>query len=192
VGKGDRATIVAATDDAHFTTLGFTALTGELVMVVVIIAKISELTLPEASGTDLDADWIGDEANIEENVGPGKRYPGGPTCVFQCKEVPCFVTNSENRGISSEILASCFKRMDDLGLFPRSPDLPDPFVILDGHGSRLQLPFLQYITDEVHRWHAILGLPNGTSKWQVGDSKQQNGQMKRHLVLAKRKVMQEK
>jgi hypothetical protein len=102
------------------------------------------------------------------------------------------VTNSENGGISSEILAQCFKWTDNLGLFPRSPDLPNPFVVLDGHGSRLQLPFLKYISEESHQWHAILGLPNGTSKWQVGDSKQQNGQMKRHLVLAKRKVMQEK
>jgi hypothetical protein len=102
------------------------------------------------------------------------------------------VTNSENGGISSEILAKCFKRMDTLGRFPRSPDLPNPFVILDGHGSRLQLPFLNYISEESHQWHAILGLPNGASKWQVGNSKQQNGQMKRHLVLAKRKVTQEK
>jgi hypothetical protein len=48
VGKGDRAMIVAATNDAHFTTLGFTALNGELVMVVVIITKIGQLSLPKA------------------------------------------------------------------------------------------------------------------------------------------------
>ena len=43
VGKGDKARIVASTDDAHFTTLGFTALDGELVIIAVIIAKTGEL-----------------------------------------------------------------------------------------------------------------------------------------------------
>jgi hypothetical protein len=158
-------------------------------MVVAIIAKTGELTLPEAHGLDLEAAWIGDETNIEANIGKGKRHPGGPTCFFQGKEVPCFATNSENGGITSEILAQCFKRMDNVGLFPRSPDLPNPFVTLDGHGSRLQLPFLQHVSDEKRRWHAALGLPCGTSKWQLGDSPEQNGSMQTHIVLAKRDVM---
>jgi hypothetical protein len=192
VGSGDRAMIFAATEDCHFTTICFTALTGEPVMDVVIIAKLTELLLQEAYGLDLNAEWIGEENDLGRNIGPGRRYPGGPTCTFQGKEVPCFTTNSESGGITSELLAQCLKKMDDLQLFLRSPDLPDPFILLDGHESRLQIPFLQYINNDDHRRHVILGLPNGTAKWQVGDSKEQNGEMKRRLVLEKRKVLRDK
>jgi hypothetical protein len=79
--------------------------------------------------------------------------------------------------------------MDDLGLFPREEGMPDPFFLCDGHGSRLELPFLEYITDPVHRWNVSLGLPNGTGFWQVGDSQEQNGRGKKGVVLEKRRIL---
>ena len=51
-------------------------------------------------------------------------------------------------------------------------------VLFDAYDSRLQVPFLQYINDEKHLWKFCIGLPNGTPKWQVGDSRQQNGRWK--------------
>jgi hypothetical protein len=192
VAKGDRAQISCSSDDNHFTTMGFTNLLGTLVLMVVIIAKASPLTLTEKYGLDLSAEWVGAESNIDANTGPGRRYPGGPVCHVNGIEVPAFVTNSESGGITPEILAAAFAKMDKIRLFPRSEGVPDPFVLLDGHGSRFQPPFLEYILDKSHPWEVCLGLPNGTHVWQVGDSKQQNGAYKRELILAKRTLIQEK
>jgi hypothetical protein len=71
---------------------------------------------------------------------------------------------------------------------PRIAGDPPPACILDGHGSRLSIPFLRYvrnqdenadlISNSNHRWNVFLGLPNGTAYWQVGDSSQQNGRFK--------------
>ena len=82
--------------------------------------------------------------------------------------------------------------MDDLKLFPRGPGLPTPFFLCDVHSSRLQLPFLEYITDNAHPWVVCLGLPNATHFWQVGDSKQQNGRCKKEIVLAKRNIIRQR
>lgn len=51
-------------------------------------------------------------------------------------------------------------------------------IILDGHESRLGLPFLRYIINEDHKWFVSLVVPFATSYWQVGDSAEQNGMFK--------------
>jgi hypothetical protein len=51
-----------------------------------------------------------------------------------------------------------------------------PLMLFDLHNSRRQVPFLQYVNDEQHKWKACIGLPNGTGKWQLRDSSEQNGQ----------------
>ena len=60
-----------------------------------------------------------------------------------------------------------------------------PFLLLDGHGSRFGLSFLEYINDAWHEWAVCIGVPYGTSLWQVGDSSQQNGAFKIALKKAK-------
>ena len=60
-----------------------------------------------------------------------------------------------------------------------------PFFLVDGHGSRFKLPFLEYINDEAHKWVVCIGVPYGMSMWQVGESKEKNGQYKTHLVEKK-------
>jgi hypothetical protein len=107
-------------------------------------------------------------------------------------EVPAFVTNSESVGTTPKILAACLKKMDDANAFPRSGGIPNPFVLLDGHDSRSELPSLNYITDQTQQWEVCLGLPNGTCIWQVGDSKQQHGSFKWELVKAKHEKIPEK
>ena len=115
---------------------------------------------------------------MRRNHGPGKRYPGRLTCILRVKEVPAFVCCSPKGGISSDLLMQMLKRMDALSLFRRLPGGPLPFILLDGHGSRLNLPFLEYINYPDHIWKVCFGLPNGTAIWQVGDLPEQNGSWK--------------
>jgi hypothetical protein len=74
--------------------------------------------------------------------------------------------------------------LDSLHIFDRSTGL-SPFLILDGHGSCFEFEFLEYINKAEHKWNVNIGLPYGTSYWQVGDSTEQNGCFK--MALSKRK-----
>ena len=62
-----------------------------------------------------------------------------------------------------------------------------PFLLLDGHQSRFHLEFLEYINDDLHRWNVCLGVPYGTSYWQIGDSSKRNGVFK--MILTKEKAI---
>jgi hypothetical protein len=73
------------------------------------------------------------------------------------------VTCSTNGSITSKVLACMLEAMDKLQLFDRS-DGVDPFLLLDGHGSRFELPFLSYVHSDNHKWTVCLGVPWGTSQ----------------------------
>jgi hypothetical protein len=64
-----------------------------------------------------------------------------------------------------------------------------PFLLVDGHGSRFELPFLDYIHNPEHPWTVAIGVPYGTAKWQVGDSAEQNGQFKTQMTNKKQELM---
>ena len=49
--------------------------------------------------------------------------------------------------MSSTILQIFFETIDHFKLLSRIPGVL-PFVMLDGHGRRLELPFLKYINDK--------------------------------------------
>ena len=83
------------------------------------------------------------------------------------------------------------KFMDKLNLFDRS-DGVSPFLLLDGHGSRFELPFLEYILDDANKWKVCIGVPYGTSYWQVGDSTKQSGCFKMAMAKAKRELVNKK
>lgn len=51
----------------------------------------------------------------------------------------------------------CFK------LFLRQDPSIKPFIFLDGHSSRLKLPFLKYNNDPKDHWVACIGVPYGTA-----------------------------
>jgi len=105
--KGCEVQQKVTTTEKHFTLLGFTALTGEPVMCVVIFAgKVSVPSIEtgidlfaEMEGNEMDADFF--EKNSE---GYKKMYPGGPSCFFKGKNVPCLTKWSDSGGITSEIL----------------------------------------------------------------------------------------
>ena len=64
--------------------------------------------------------------------------------------------------------------------------------MLDGHKSRLELPFLQYINTPRDHWVVCIGVPYGTALWQVGDSKEQNGSFNIAMYRAKKDLLEKK
>jgi hypothetical protein len=180
----------AATKDAHFTVLGFTAADGQPVMCAIIFAA---KTFREEwrTGFDTFAQWVGEPDDIAVNCGDGKQYPFGPVCVFKGKTIPCFCCCSESGSITAELLTAMLKQLDELEVFDRSTGL-NPFLILDGHGSRFELEFLEYVNTCETKWNVNIGLPYGTSYWQVGDSTEQNGCFKMALTKAKQSLVTEK
>ena len=182
-----------STRGKKFTMIGLTALTGEPVMCILII----EGKLPNGSiesGIDFTVTPTGDPNDsdfILKNSGPGKHFPGGPECQFRNKKVPALVRWHESGSITSTILMEALKVMDDLELFPRT-DTMKPFLLLDGHGSRLEMPFLQYINNPKDHWVVCIGVPYGTALWQVGDSKEQNGSFNMAMTKAKDEMLEKK
>lgn len=111
---------------------------------------------------------------FERNCGPGQAMAGGPTCFFRGKEIPTFVGTGPKASITSKLLAAMLEFMDRLDIWDRKEG-KTPFLLLDGHHSRLELPFLDYIFDKSHEWSVCIGVPYGTHLWQVADSSELNG-----------------
>jgi hypothetical protein len=192
--RGTTPKTIAANTDKHFTVLGFTAANGDPVLCVIIFASEKELISGNwATGIDPTVSPILDEDGeimlTEDNFGEGKFYPSGPTCLFRGKRVPYLPLVSPSGGITSDLLVEILEHMDELQIFERKPGGPTPMIILDGHESRLGLPFLHYINNEDHKWFVSLGVPYATSYWQVGDSAEQNGMFKMLLGEAKRQLI---
>ena len=117
-----------------------------------------------------------DEDFMENNTGKGKIFPCGPTCIFNGKEIPCYCDWSENRSITSPILANILRTLDEYGVCDRGDGVTS-FLLLDGCRSRFGLPFLDYICAPKHEWVVCIGVPYGTAMWQIGDASEQNGMM---------------
>jgi len=179
VKKGSRANIKASHKDGPFTLIGLTAATGDPVMCIVIFAA-EELTFEQRMGRDIHVPY-NESKTVSQNSGAGKTFPGGPSCMFRGVSVPALVTCSSKGSITSDILTAAFKRLDDLGIYCCTPNLK-PFALFDAHDSRLRVPFLRYINSPTNRWVFCIGLPNGTHKWQVGDSQEQNGSIGKSSV----------
>jgi hypothetical protein len=161
--------------ECHFTVLGFTAANGDPVMCAVIVAA-KHLTAFEACGINyLSVDFLQPESleqkttQTEYSHGCDSFYPMGLTCEFDNINLPCFVCCSENVSITSHMLAEMLKWMDDLGLSPRGGplNLPNPFLLIDVHSSHFDLPLLEYINHDDHKWTTCITTPYGTNKWQV-------------------------
>ena len=183
----------ASSNDKHFTVLGFTALNGKPVMCLVVIAGVHEKFEVEC-GINPDATEVGSRSDpdfFSKNQGKGKLFPMGPECTYNGKRVPTMVRWSPSGSITSIILRDALATMDHLGLFVRSSSRR-PFLLLDGHGSRFELPFLEYITNTDHPWMVCIGVPYGTSLWQVADSKEQNGSFKIGLSKAKKRIVEKR
>lgn len=106
---------------------------------------------------------------------------GGPVCTFNGKTLPCFVCASPNASITSDLLVKMLQFIDDSGAFPLNGPNDFPFLLLDGHHSRMTLDFVQYVNNPTTRWMACLGVPYGTHIWQPADSSEINGSFKIHF-----------
>jgi hypothetical protein len=113
----------------------------------------------------------------EHSNGVNRMFPFGPTCSFNGSEVPTFVTCSKNGIITSQLFTYMLSKMDDLDLFDRS-DGVNPFLLCDGHVSRFEEPFLEYTLEGNTHWTCCIGVPHGTSMWQVSNNTEQNGTFK--------------
>ncbi len=160
----------AATKDAHFTLLGFTAANGKPIMCAIIFAA-KAMKDWWIAGFDPFVEWI-EEDEIEKNMGERKTLSLGPECNFKGKNVSCFCCCSESGSITGSLLRKMLEAINKLQVFDRVTGL-NPFLLLDGHGSQFELEFLEYIHTEEIRWDCCIGLPYGTSYWQVGDSSEQ-------------------
>ena len=189
-----------STRHQHFTHIGVTTLDGNALMCVVIVAEkkhdmLVELGIDTTKLEDFKFDLdIEDKSDtdkrlmklLEKYSGEGKVFPGLPSCWYKGKEIPSYVAFSESGGITPTILTNIFRRLDELKLFDEDRRLGiTPFVMLDGHGSRFHLEFLEYINDPKHKWNICLGVPYGTALWQIGDAERLNGIFK--LLLTKEK-----
>jgi hypothetical protein len=97
---------------------------------------VREIPISWKTGLDIMVDDVDDHSKV---------MAGGPTCTFLGKPVPCFYGTSPKASITSTMLADMLAFSDKLGLYDRS--IAHPFLLLDGHHSRMSLPFLQYVND---------------------------------------------
>ena len=194
VEKGTVPQTLCSTNDHRFTILPFTSASGEVVCCVIIFqSATNEVPLLWKTGIDITSenpvlDSSG-EIDFEANCGEGKHYPLGPKCKYRGKEVDCLTFASESGGISGDILVEILKYFDKIDLFPRVPGGPIPMLIVDGHQSRLDPKFIDYINDDGHVWKVCLGVPYATVLWQVGDASEQNGKFKVEWYKVKEDIM---
>ena len=107
--------------------------------------------------------------------------------MYRGKKVPALVQWHESANITSEILVDILKTLDKLELIPRNEGVK-PFILLDGHRSRLELPFLRYVNDPDDHWIACIGVPYGTALWQV--SEEQNGSFNMSMTREKQNLLE--
>ena len=204
---GHAPTHGASCDDTQWTTQAYTTLGGKSVLYVIIIKKAKILDFNEYYGFNPKAVWVGGgdkqckkgllptQEQLNMNIGPKRRFPGPVSCEFNGITIPTLVFASKGGGVTEDILVAALKHLDDLNVFSRERDLPHPALLVDGHGSRLQPKFLQYINNlkpnwtedpnAAHRWNVALGLPHATHHWQVADSSQLNQTFKAGCRTAK-------
>ena len=169
---------IGATTDIHFTVLPFVSGTGEAVMCAIIFKSdqdISEIPVSWKTGIDITVKNVDDTAEVMR---------GGPTCFFQGKHIPCFYGTSPKASITTTLLTEMLKFLDRLGFYTR--EVCHPFLLLDGHHSRMMLPFLEYINNPKTKWFTCFGVPYATHIWQVNDASSLNGAFKIALTKAKR------
>jgi hypothetical protein len=85
----------------------------------------------------------------EQINGADRMFPFGPTCTFNGVEVPTFVTCNKDGSITSQLLTNMLSNMDDYCLFDHSNGI-NPFLLCDGHGSRVKGPFIEYILESLN------------------------------------------
>ena len=129
----DQVKEVSTNSARHFTTIGLTALDGNPVICVVIVQGKKRDILVEAG---IDLEYIIDDDNddiqyaindnelsVEEfnkllkHLGANNKHPGGPTCKFRGKDIPCMVRFTDSGSVTGNILIDMLKTLDKLEVF---------------------------------------------------------------------------
>ena len=91
-----------------------------------------------------------------------KLFLGGNTYVFKGKEVLFFIFWLPSRSITSAILHDKLEELNHLKIFNRENGVI--FALLfDGHGSRFNMDFLEYINYISHPWVTCIMIPYRTT-----------------------------
>ena len=90
-------------------------------------------------------------------------------------------------------MTEILQHLDSFGLFDddRNSGIK-PFLLVDGHQSRFDLKFLEYINATETEWAVCIGVPYGTAFWQLGDSSKQNGTYKMRMTSEKKKLFRQR
>jgi hypothetical protein len=89
--------------------------------------------------------------------------------TFNGVKVPTFVKCSKNGNITSQLLTNRLSKMDDYCVF-NGRNWINPFLLFYGHDSQFEEPLLEYTLEFNRHWTCCIGVPYGTSVWQLGDS----------------------
>ena len=101
------------------------------------------------AGTDIDDAPFGDPSDddyFNKNRGKCKLFPIGPAYIFNGKTIPCLVRLSPSGSITSKIFRDSLATIYHYNVMDWSSGR-QPLLLLDGHDSRFELPFLEYITN---------------------------------------------
>ena len=96
--------------------------------------------------------------------GPGKYLPGGSTCIYNGKTILCAAYVNEIGRITADIFVVVLTVLYELDVFPRDIGIT-PFMLIDGHSSRLYPKFLTYIKNCNHQCKVCLGVPYVMYLW---------------------------
>ena len=185
---GTECQLTVGIKDCHFTVTPITDANARL-RAVQIIFKGKKIEPLWVTGFDVLVDEY-DGHSMLNNFGEGKRYPGCELVDDDGNKVPLIFAATDNASQTSETLHELFKQLDKEGIGQRGTDEDgvdyEPFFTIDGHGSRMGKSFLSYICDPSTKWTVAVGCPYGTSKYQAGDHKLQNGLFKSSLYDIRR------
>ena len=101
-------------------------------MSIIIFSGEQPSTIVE-TGLDIEDDTVGhpdDGGFFENNSGPGKQFPGGPTCNFCGVDIPCLFRWSSKGSITSEILKDILSTIDHYKVYGRTNGRK-PFLLVD-------------------------------------------------------------
>jgi hypothetical protein len=124
--------ISCSTTDHRFTVLPITSASGHAVICVVIFqGKSSDIPSHWVSSIDTRVEPVrGSDGSIkidgECNFGEGKYFPGGLTCTYWEKTIPCMTYITKPGGVSGDILVNILQTLDDLDVFPKVSGGPVP------------------------------------------------------------------
>jgi hypothetical protein len=90
---------------------------------------------------------------------------GGPKCTYQGITIPCFICATSSARINRKLLSEKLARIKNAGVFKQSKEDGLPFLLMDGHHSCTNLPFLSYVSDSNYLWKVCIGVSYATHMW---------------------------